>query len=269
MKWGKVLLNIEHMSRIPPYSLGWVLNTKTAFTSPFGKYEYNKVLFRLLQATAYLQELMTGILKDDIIIFSRTAEEHLSHIKQVFKKLQNAHLSMKLSKCQFFTKDIQYLGHILSTKGTRLLPSKTQVINNMYQTKTAKQHCLDDKAIDTLYFHWTPVHHTVFLMLKEAVTQVPILCYPVQIKWYIVYTDAPDNACGAQLSQEHNGTEFPIAFLSHTFIDTQRKLITTKHEAYRVYYAVTKWNYYLQRAEVIICNDHKPLARFLNGKKCQ
>ena len=69
---------------------------------------------------------MTRILKDfnfvityldDIIIFSRTAKEHLSHIKQVSEKLQAAKLSMKLSKCQFFTKEIQYLGHILSTKG--------------------------------------------------------------------------------------------------------------------------------------------------------
>ena len=49
-------------------------------------------------------------------------------------------------------------------------------------------------------------------------------------------------------------------------MDTQRKWSTTEQEAYRVYYAVTKWNYYLQGAEVIVCNNHKPLARFLNGK---
>ena len=49
-------------------------------------------------------------------------------------------------------------------------------------------------------------------------------------------------------------------------MDTQRKWSTTEQEAYGVYYAITKWNYYLQGAEVIICNDHKPLARFLNGK---
>ena len=67
-----------------------------AFNSPFGKYKYVKVPFGLAQAPAYFQELMTGILKDfnftityldDIIIFSRTAEEHLLHIKQVFEKL--------------------------------------------------------------------------------------------------------------------------------------------------------------------------------------
>ena len=97
-----------------------------AFNSPFNKYEYVKVPFGLNQAPAYFQELMTRILKDftfaiayldDIIIFSRMAEEHLSHIRHVFEKLQTAKLFMKLSKCHFFSKEIQYLGHILSTKG--------------------------------------------------------------------------------------------------------------------------------------------------------
>ena len=72
-------------------------------------------------------------------------------------------------------------------------------------------------------FEWTPVHHTVFLHLKEAIIQAPILHYPDPNKKYIVYTDASDNACGAQLPQEHDGTEFPVAFLSHTFTETQRK----------------------------------------------
>ena len=60
--------------------------------------------------------------------------------------------------------------------------------------------------------------------------------------------------------------EFPMAFLSHTFTETQRKWSTTEQEAYGVYYAVTKWNYYLQGVDIIVRNDHKPLAKFLNGK---
>ena len=77
---------------------------KTAFNSPFGKYEYVKVPFGLAQAPAYFQELMTGILKDfpfaiayldDIIIFRKTPQEHLSHICVVFEKLKTANLSMK------------------------------------------------------------------------------------------------------------------------------------------------------------------------------
>ena len=93
---------------------------------------------------------MTGVLKDfpfiiayldDIIIFSRMAEEHLDHSRQVSKKLWNAHLSMKLNKCHFFAKEIQYLGHILSITGIRPMPSKTQAIKNMQPPKTAKQVC--------------------------------------------------------------------------------------------------------------------------------
>ena len=169
---------------------------KTAFTSPFGKYEYIKVPFGLSEAPAYFQELMTRILKD--FIFAIAYLTLLTHQEANFK--------------------------------------------------------------------WTPTHHNAFLTLKESVTQVPILHYPNPTIHYIVYTDASDDMCRAQLSQKYDGTEFPTAFLSHTFTDMNRKWSTTGQEAYGVYYAVTKWNYYLQGAEVIVWNDHKPLARFLNGK---
>ena len=113
---------------------------KTAFNLPFQKYEYVKVPFGLAQAPAYFQQLMTGILKefsftiaylDDIIIFSKTHQEHLSHIRKVFEKLRSAKLTMKMSKCNFFSKEIQYLGHILSATGIQPLPSKTHAIQHM------------------------------------------------------------------------------------------------------------------------------------------
>ena len=81
--------------------------TKTAFNSPFRKFEYVKVPFGLVQAPAYFQELMTGILKDfnfaiayldDIIIFNKTPHEHLLCIRMVIEKLKSANLSMKKSK---------------------------------------------------------------------------------------------------------------------------------------------------------------------------
>ena len=64
----------------------------------------------------------------------------------------------------------------------------------------------------------------------------------------------------------HNETEFPIAFLSHTFTDTQRRWSTPEQEAYGIYFAINKWNYYLQGADITVRNDHKQLAQFLNGK---
>ena len=91
---------------------------------------------------------MTGILKDfsftiayleNIIIFSKTPQEHLSHIRKVFEKLRSAKLSMKMSKCNFFSKEIQYLGHILSATGIQPLPSKMHAIKHMQPPTIPKQ----------------------------------------------------------------------------------------------------------------------------------
>ena len=86
----------------------------------------NKVLKDLSFASAYL---------DDIIIYMKTAEEHFDPLQQVFDKFHDAELSMKLSKCQFFAKEIHYLGHGLSATGIKLLPSKIAAIKLMTPTK--------------------------------------------------------------------------------------------------------------------------------------
>ena len=106
---------------------------KTVFTSPFGKYGCLKVPFGFARAPVYFQELMNKVLKDlhftiaylhDIIIYRKTAED-LDHLQQVFHKLSNAELSMKLSTCHFFVKEIQYLGHVHSTTGIKPLPTSS------------------------------------------------------------------------------------------------------------------------------------------------
>ena len=108
---------------------------KTAFNSPFSKFKYVQVPFGLAQAPAYFQELMTGVLKrfslctiaylDDVNnIQQNTPGTPLTHPEWYFKKLKSANLSMKKSKCSFFSKEIQYLGHILSATGIRTLPAK-------------------------------------------------------------------------------------------------------------------------------------------------
>ena len=111
-------------------------------------------------------------------------------------------------------------------------------------------------------FDWTAIHHTAFLNLKEAIIQAPILHYPDPNKKYIIYTDASDDGSGAQLLREHDGTEFPLAFLLHIFTETQRKWSTTEQEAYGVYYAITKWNYYLQCTKITVKMIINPLQSF-------
>ena len=208
--------------------------------------------------------------------------------KRFVRNSRSAKLLMKLSKCHCFSKEIQYLGHILGTKGICPLPSKTQEIQRMHLQSTLKQvyaflglvgyyrkfiknvmkiaKPLTLLTRQQVKFEWTPEYQVAFIKLKDSIIQVPILCYPNPNKKYIIDTDSSDDACGAQLSQEHDGTEFTITFLSHTFSETQRMWSMTEHEAYGVYYAITKWNYYLQGADITVRNDHKPLAKFLNGK---
>ena len=107
-------------------------------------------------------------------------------------------------------------------------------------------------------FAWTLGHNIAFNTLKNTLIEAPILHYRDPSKSYIVYTDVSVNACGAQLAQEQNGQELPVAFPSHSFTDTQWKWSTTEQEVYCIYYTVMKWNYYLQGSDIIVHIDTTP-----------
>ena len=99
--------------------------------------------------------------------------------------------------------------------------------------------CSDSNPLTALTHHdvkfaWPSGDHTAFNTLKSALLQAPVFHYPDPSKCYIVYTNASDDACGAPLSQEQDGQELPVAFLSHMFTDTQWKWSTTEQEAYGI-----------------------------------
>ena len=113
---------------------------KTAFITANGKWHFNMVPFGLAQVLLYFQQLMNQVLQglnfaiaylDDIIIFSNNELEHLQHLETVFKRLQDAGLKLKESKCDFFRSQIHYLGHMLSPEGIQPLPEKLDNITNM------------------------------------------------------------------------------------------------------------------------------------------
>ena len=112
---------------------------KTAFITHNGLFEFNVLPFGLCKSPATLQRLMTHIFRglewdiclvyiDDLIIFSRTFDDHLLHLEQVFKRLREAHVCLKPSKCHFIQPEVQYLGHIVSAKGLRPNPSKLRAV---------------------------------------------------------------------------------------------------------------------------------------------
>lgn len=101
---------------------------KTAFCTPFGLFEFNRMPFGLCNAPGTFQRLMEHIFGDqryqsillyldDVIIFSTTVEQHLEWLEEVFARLQKQNLKVKLSKCQFFQPQVSYLGHVVSAEG--------------------------------------------------------------------------------------------------------------------------------------------------------
>ena len=135
---AKIFTTLDLRSGYYHINLNEESKAKTAFVTPFGKYEFNSVPFGLAQAPAYFQQLISMVLQDcrdfamayldDIIIFSRTPEEHLKHIEIIFQKLKAAGLKLKESKCDFFKSEIHYLGHLISDKGIQPLPEKLDTI---------------------------------------------------------------------------------------------------------------------------------------------
>ena len=122
---------------------------KSAFVVPMGKWQFKRTPFGLSQAPAYFQLLIDKVLMgcssfamgylDDIIIFSKTKEEHLQHLEEIFVRLRKFGLKMKREKCSFFKKHIQYLGHLVSEKGFEPLPEKLESIRKMPAPRTAKE----------------------------------------------------------------------------------------------------------------------------------
>ena len=121
---------------------------KTAFVTPLGKYQFEAVPFGLAQAPAYFQQVISMVLQGcsdfsmaylDDIIFSKSEAEHLKHIEIIFQKLKEAGLKLKESKCDFFKKEIHYLGHLISDKGIYPLPEKLDTICSMPKPKNPKE----------------------------------------------------------------------------------------------------------------------------------
>ena len=268
---------------------------KTAFViSGIGKYQFNRVPFGLAQVPAYFQTLINKVLDnidfamgylDDIIIFSRSEEEHLDHIEQVFQQLEEAGLKLSLEKCSFFKKHIQYLGHLLSEEGIQLLPEKLESIAKMPRPKNQKEvkqflslisyyrkfvprfadisRVLNKLTCKDEEFKWTPECDKCFNMLKDYLQEAPILRYPDPEAGYVLYTDASKYAYAGVLTQTLDGTDHPIAYVSGLFRGSQLNWAALTKEVYAIYMSVKKLSFYLDSARITVRSNHLPLKKFL------
>ena len=115
---------------------------KTTFVTPDGGlYEYVRMPFGLSNAPAIFQRLMNELFQqslhqtnliflDDVLTYSKTADDHLKHLEEVFVTLRNANLKLKPKKCQLFQRQVVYIGHVIGVDGTSPTPKRRQKLRN-------------------------------------------------------------------------------------------------------------------------------------------
>ena len=302
LKGAKVFSTIDLRSGYHHIAFGKSSRAKTAFVTPFCKYEFLMVPFGLAQAAAYFQLLMNKVLKglkfamtylDDIIIFSGNELQHLEHLEIVFSRLQDAGLKMKRSKCDFFKSEIHYLGHLISPEGISPLPNKLDCIRHMpapkdtkeikqflgltgYYRKFVPRFADISRPLTTLMkkdrkFEWTPACQKSFELLKETLCGEPVLKYADTSKPYTLYTDASKFGWAGVLTQSHTTvidgksttTDHPVAFVSGLFRGSQLNWAALTKEAFAIYMSVKKLLFYLTDAQILLRSDHRPLEKFL------
>ena len=227
---------------------------------------------------------------DNIIIFSKTEEEHLQHLEEIFIRLRKFGLKMKREKCSFFKKHIQYLGHLVSD-GFDPLPEKLESIRKMPAPRTAKEvkqflgligyyrkfvprfadisQPLTKLTRHNVVFEWTDQCSKTFNHLRELLMEYPILRYPDPKQGYILYTDASGIGWSGVLTQEHmddkgKAKNHPICYMSGQFRGSQLNWAALTKEAYAIYMSVHRLSFYVTDAEVTIRSDHLPPKKFLN-----
>ena len=251
---------------------------KTAFTSRRGLFEFKVMPFGLCNAPATFERLMEIVLAglnwqicliylDDIIVHGKTFAGMLENLDTVLRKLQEAGLKHKPSKCRLFKKEVEYLGHIISASGINPDPKKIQAVkdwpkpNNVTDirafiglcsyyrrfisdfAKIAKPlHRLTEKGQK---FYWTEECDRAFGTLKKKLCEAPTLTHPDFQEEFILDTDASDFAIGAVLSQKLDGRERVIAHTSKTLAKSQRKYCVTRKELYALVHFVKYFRHYL------------------------
>ena len=275
LKGYKVFSSLDLRSGYSHIGLKELAKPKSAFVlSSLGKYQFNRVPFGLAQTPAYFQKLINDVLKgcnfamgylDDIIIYSRSDKEHLEHLEEIFTRLRAAGLKLKLEKCCFFKKHIQYLGYLISADGIQPLPEKLESIAKMPAPRNPKEvkqflglvgyyrkfvprfadisRVLTHLTKKDMEFKWTPEYENCFQILKEFLQQAPILQYPDPQASYTLYTDASKYTYAGIWTQHSNGTDHPITYVSGLFHGSQLNWATLTKEAYAIYMSVNKLSF--------------------------
>ena len=254
---------------------------KTAFTTQQGLFEFRVMPFGLTNAPAVFQRLMQQVVTplnpssgpdfisvylDDLLVFSRTLDQHLQHLKTVIDKLSEVGLKLKPTKCRFAQKELEYLGHVVSRGGLKTSPRLVEAVQQFpvpksvhdvrrfmglssYYRKFIRKFAkivrpLHQLTCKNARFIWTPNCQSAFEELKEHLTTPPVLAYPCFQRDFVLETDTSIDGIGAVLGQ-YQGDEnlHPVSYASRALSRSERNYGIMELETLAVVWAISHFLY--------------------------
>ncbi len=274
---------------------------KFAFVVDNQLFEPNVMPFGATNAPSTFQRLIDRVLHgltwrqclvylDDVLIFSKTFEEHLEAIHEVLSRLDYAGLKLKPSKCNFVKDEVDYLGFKVSQKGIQVTPKKIEALLKVPLPETNKKlytflcsltyyrTCIPkygDLTSDLYAMcdtkkklcQWNEKTTKQFTALKQALVQAPILAYPDYSEPFVVHSDASDIGISAVLLQYVDKVLKPISFASRKLSLTERRYTVSERELLAIVYAYEQFYHHLYGRTITFFTDHKPLVTMNKLKK--
>ena len=261
---------------------------KTAFRTRYGHYEFTVMPFGLTNAPAAFMALMNSIFQpyldqfvvvfiDDILIYSRDADAHRDHLRRTLGILRDRQLYAKFIKCEFWTDQIAFLGHVISREGIQPDSSKVKAITEWevpksvteirsflglagYYRRFVRNFSIIARSLTNLLkkdqqFVWDGSCQESFEELKRRLTTFPILAVPSEKGNFVVYTDASRSGLGGVLMQEGK----VIAYTSRQLRPHEQNYPTHDLELAAIVHALKTWRHYLYGETFQVFTDHKSL----------
>ncbi len=274
---------------------------KTAFVCPFGKFRYVRMPFGLTNAPSVFQRTMDLVLKeclgfsrvyiDDVLVVSKSWEEHLKHLEEEFVALQEAGLRCKLKKCEFGKVKLEFLGHLIGGGVVSVPEARVKAIREHPLPSTRKQlrgflgmvgfyrrfvkdfhqfsSVLTPHTSATLDggLEWTGEMRRAFQGLCESLCDFVQLCVPCIHDDFVLETDACASGVGGVLSVCRDGRLVPAGFFSRQLRGAQQRYSAQELEGLAIYEAVKHFSYYLFGKEFVVYTDHKGLVNLMTNKQ--
>lgn len=273
---------------------------KTAIITPFGMFEYMRMPFGLRNAAQTFQRFIDQVLHgftfcyayiDDILVFSKTLEEHEDHLRQLFARLQEFGIALNAAKCEFGVSELDFLGHRVDTHGIRPLEDKIKAIKDFPQPQTTNKlreflglinfyrrfipgcaailqplnRFLTGNPKKSTSIEWNESAVQSFQTIKAALAKATLLSHPKINAPISLVTDASDVAVGAVLQQFIDSDWQPISFFSKQMTPAEMRYSTFGRELLAIYLGVKHFRHFLEGRQFIIMTDHKPLTYALTS----